>query len=83
MEYYNLLDSVFGSCATIMNENSTIYVRTDRRNFMFNTALEILQRHFPKYNTNICEKPYKKKTQTEIHANKSKETGEIDIIMTR
>ena len=29
------------------------------------------------------DRPFKKKTQTEIHGNTSKETGEIDIIMTR
>ncbi len=82
-DYYNLLDTVFGKCAALMDKQSTIYVRTDRREFTFNSTLEILQRHFPKHKTEISDRPFKKKTQTEIHGNKSNETGEIDIIMTR
>jgi len=66
-----------------MDENSTIYVRTDKREFTFNSTLEILQKHFPKHKTEIIDRPFRKKTQTEIHGNTSKETGEIDIIMTR
>lgn len=81
--YYNLLDTVFGNCAALMDKNSTIYVRTDRREFTFNSTLEILQKHFPKHKTEITDRPFRKKTQTEIHGNTSKETGEIDIIMTR
>lgn len=80
--YYNLLDTVFGNCAALMNEKSTIYVRTDRRKFTFESTLEILQKHFPCHKTEIRDKPFWKKTQTEIHGNKSNEKGEIDIIMT-
>ncbi|MDW7728118.1 MAG: hypothetical protein SCH70_13640 [Candidatus Methanoperedens sp.] len=80
--YYNLLDTVFGNCAALMDENSTIYVRTDKREFTFNSTLEILQKHFPKHKTEITDRSFRKKTQTEIHGNTSKETGEIDIIMT-
>lgn len=83
VNYYNLLDTVFGNCAALMDKNSTIYVRTDRREFTFNSTLEILQKHFPKHKTEITDRPFRKKTQTEIHGNTSKETGEIDIIMTR
>jgi len=82
-DYYNLLDTVFRNCAALMDDNSTIYVRTDRREFTFNSTLEILQLHFPKHKTEITDRPFRKKTQTEIHGNTSKETGEIDIIMTR
>lgn len=82
-DYYNLLDSVFGNCALLMDEESTIYVRTDKREYTFNTTLEILQKYFPDHRTKISKKPFKKKTQTEIHGNSSKETGEVDIIMTK
>lgn len=82
-DYYNLLDGVFGNCALLMEEESTIYVRTDKRKYTFNTTLEILKKHFPDHKTKISNKPFKKKTQTEIHGNSSKETGEVDIIMTK
>lgn len=79
--YYNLLDSVFGSCATMMEEKSTVYVRTDRRKFTFDSTLDILTKHFPHHKLEIIDSPFKKKTQTEIHGNKSIEKGEIDIIL--
>lgn len=82
-DYYNLLDGVFGNCSLLMEEESTIYVRTDKREYTFNTTLEILQKHFPDHKTKVSNKPFKKKTQTEIHGNSSKETGEVDIIMTK
>lgn len=82
-DYYNLLDNVFGNCASLMDKKSTIYVRTDRREFTFNSTLEILQRHFPKHKTEISDKPFRKRTQTEIFGNSSVESGEIDIIMSR
>ena len=80
-DYYNLLDNVFGNCAALMDKKSTIYVRTDKREFTFNSTLEILKKHFPTHKTEINDSPFRKKTQTEIHGNKSNETGEIDIIM--
>ncbi len=80
--YYRLLDTVFKNCSDFMDKKCTIYVRTDRRKFTFDTTLEILRKHFPKHKVQIMDKPYSKKTQTELHGNKSEETGEIDIIMT-
>jgi DNA modification methylase len=82
-EYCRLLDEVFGGCAHLMAEESTIYVRTDRREFTFNTTLEVLTRHFPNHEVHIQDSPFMKKTQTQIHGNSSKESGEIDIVLTR
>ncbi|MFQ5729996.1 MAG: hypothetical protein ACE5GN_06515 [Waddliaceae bacterium] len=82
-DYYNLLDNVFGNCAVLMDKKSTIYVRTDKREFTFNSTLEILQRHFPKHKTEISDKPFTKRTQTEMFGNSSVENGEVDIIMSR
>jgi hypothetical protein len=82
-EYYELLDCVFETCSEMMAKKSTIYVRTDRREFTLNSTLEILENHFPKHKVKITDNPFTKKTQTEIHGNFSSENGEIDIIMTR
>jgi len=80
-DYYKLLESVFSSCAKSMAERSTIYVRTDAREFTFNTTLEILKNCFPEHEVSIKPKPFKKKTQTELFGDTSKKPGEIDIIM--
>lgn len=84
VDYYNLLDSVFGLCSTMMDERNTIYVRTDKREYTFNSTLEILNKHFPNHKTRIIEKPLTKdtKTQTKLFGDKSMKPGEVDIIMT-
>lgn len=80
-DYCNLLDTVFGNCAILMDKKSTIYIRTDRREFTFNSTLEILKKHFPKHMVEIKDRPFTKRTQTQIGGNSSTESGEIDIIM--
>jgi DNA modification methylase len=83
VEYYNLVDIVFGNCADLMAEKSTIYVRTDAREFTLNSTFEILMKYFPKHIVKIEARPFKNKTQTEICGNKTKNPGEVDIILTR
>ena len=84
-EYYDLLDNVFGLCATMMEERSTIYVRTDKREFTLNSTREILKKLFPQHKETIIDKPLLEdtKTQTKLYGDKSMKPGEVDIIMTR
>lgn len=84
-KYYNLLDSVFGLSSAIMKDKSVIYVRTDKRDFTFNSTIEILKKHFPKHKTKILNRPLKPntKTQTQLYGDKTLKPGEIDIIMIR
>lgn len=82
--YYKLLDDVFGLSSKMMADNSTIYVRTDKREFTLNTTIKILKKHFPKHKTKIINKPLTKdtKTQTKLFGDKSMKPGEVDIILT-
>ncbi|HEX5003252.1 MAG TPA: DNA methyltransferase [Bacteroidia bacterium] len=84
-EYHELLDNVFGLCAKMMKRKSTIYVRTDKREFTLNTTLGILKKHFPKHKVEIINKPLKRntKTQTKLYGDKSMKPGEVDIILSR
>ena len=83
-EYYNLLDSVFGYSSKLMGKDSAIYVRTDKREFTFNSTLEILKKHFPHHKIQLIEKPLDNntKTQTKLYGDKSIKPGEVDIILT-
>ena len=83
--YFELLDNVFGNSALMMAEESTIYVRTDKRKYTFDTTLNILTKHFPEHEVSILNKPLKKntKTQTKLFGDKSMKPGEVDIILTR
>ena len=84
-EYYELLSNVFGLCSKMMARKSTVYVRTDKREFTFNSTLEILQKCFPKHKVEIVEKPLTElsKTQTQLFGDKSMKPGEVDIILTK
>lgn len=84
-DYYQLLNNVFGLCSQIMAEESTIYVRTDKREFTFNATLEVLKTHFPLHEVQIIDKPLSKgtKTQTKLYGDKSLKPGEVDIILIR
>lgn len=83
--YYNLLDTVLGCCAKMMKTKSTVYVRTDKREFTLKTTTDILKKHFPKHDMQVIEKPLatETKTQTKLFGDKSMKPGEVDIIMER
>jgi hypothetical protein len=85
VEYYELLDNVFGLSAQIMAEQSTIYVRTDKRDYTYTSTLEILQKHFPKHQLTISDKPIAEgiRTQTALYGQKSNKSGEVDIVLQR
>jgi len=79
--YKELLNKVFENCAKIMDEKSTIFVRTDVREFTYNSTLEILRTYFPNHELKVNESIVNKKNQTELFNNKSKKK-EIDILLT-
>jgi len=82
-EYYDLLDNVFGLCAKIMKDKSTVYVRTDKREFTLKTTLNILKKHFPNHKIETVNQELKTdtKTQTKLFGDKSMKPGEVDIIL--
>lgn len=80
-EYRELLRSVFCDAATTMASKSTVYVRTDAREFTFNTTKEVLQDAFPGWKMKIIPVPVNGKTQTSLFGDKSKKPGEMDIIL--
>lgn len=84
-EYYELLETVFGLCAKMMKKKSTIYVRTDNREYTLDTTKEILNRYFPKHRLEIAKKPLTEntKTQTKLYGDMTMKPGEVDIILTR
>ena len=82
--YSELLEKVFKSASQIMGEDSTIYVRTSKRKFTFDTTLKILKKYFPPPSWEeplIIEQPYTGRTQTHLFGDDEKKPGERDIII--
>jgi len=84
-KYEKLLDTVFGNCAFLMKDDAIIYIRTDSRAFTRDTTIRVLKEKFPNHRMECYNRPIREniKTQTILHGNTSKKTGEIDIILTR
>ncbi len=70
-----------GITTQIMKKKSTIYVRTDKRKFTFDTTIP--KNHYPEYKMRIINKPLKEdsKTQTKLYGDKTMKPGEVDIIL--
>ena len=83
IEYAELLDNVFSKCSKMMKKKSTVYIRTDARNFTLETTEKILDKYFYDFKKEICHEPVNKRTQTEVIGNRSLKKGEVDIILTR
>ena len=80
--YEKLLKDVFYNCAKLMSEKSTIFVRTDAREYTLETTKKILQDVFPFHSLFIKEQRIDTvRTQTDLFSNKSKKPGEIDLIL--
>jgi hypothetical protein len=79
--YRTLLETVFRDCAALLSRSATIYVRTDARQFTYETTLAALQLAFPERELDIAPRPFKRSTQTALFGDKSEKPGEVDIIL--
>jgi len=79
--YAELLITVFQDSQPLLDEDATIYVRTDMRKFTFETTLETLIQVFPQKHVCVVPRPVKKPTQTALYGDKSSKPGEADIIL--
>jgi hypothetical protein len=80
-EYRELLEKVFEDSARCLKRGAVIYVRTDAREFTFETTRDVLTEVFPKKQMLITYRPIIQATQTALYGDKTEKPGEIDIIM--
>lgn len=80
-EYRELLESVFRASSAIMTDNAVVYVRTDAREFTYQTTVEVLRGVFPGKTMKAIRRPFAKQTQTALYGDKSEKPGEVDIIL--
>jgi len=79
--YQELLTGVFDSCARLLAPNATVYVRTDRRDFTYQTTNAALQAAFPDKVVEELPQPFTSSTQTALYGDKETKPGEVDIIL--
>jgi hypothetical protein len=64
-----------------MTDDATVYVRTDAREYTFDTTRDVLRKCFPKKDEKLEEQPVSGETQTALYGDKTDKPGEFDIIM--
>ena len=79
--YKKLLQSVFKSAAQLLLPDSTIYVRTDAREFTRKVTEGALQAAFPDRRMEVREAPYGQATQTALFGDTEPKPGDVDLIL--
>ncbi len=80
-EYRELLLSVFGRSARMLDRGSIIYVRTAKQKFTYDTTVEVLREVFPEKRLVLKSQPFRKPTQTQLFGDRLTKEGEVDIIL--
>ncbi len=80
--YKEFLRVVFRRCAAAMADESTIYVRTDAREFTREATIAALTEAFPGKVMRVENKPLSKPSQTALFGDRSEKPGECDVILT-
>lgn len=69
-------------CKPLLKRRARVYVRTDRREFTHDTTVAALRAAFPGRKIREIDRPFEKPTQTHLFGDRSKKTGEIDLVLT-
>lgn len=82
--YRKLLDQVFMQAVQLLEENATIYVRTDSREFTYRTTLAVLRTVFPDKRVSVVRRPMLRPSQTRLFGKgtiPAVTKGEVDLIL--
>ena len=80
-EYRDLLFKVFSRAKKLLDEKSTIYVRTSKQKFTYDTTLDVVRGVFPEKGLTLKMQPFMGPTQTQLFGDRSPKEGEVDIVL--
>lgn len=83
-DYRKLLERVFAQAAQMLEEDATIYVRTDSREFTYRTTLAVLSAVFPDKRVSEVRRPMLRPSQTRLFGGRNtlvETNGEVDLIL--
>jgi len=83
-EYRRLLEHVFTRAAKLLEEDATVYVRTDSRDFTYLTTVAVLRQVFPDKCLTEVRRPMLNPSQTRLFGEASapaEKNGEVDLIL--
>ena len=83
-DYRLLLEQVFKHASEILTDDAVVYVRTDRREFTYQTTLSVLKEVFPTKHLDEIRRPLLRPSQTDLFGSQDtppEERGDIDLIL--
>lgn len=83
--YRRLLERVFMRAAEVLEEDATVYVRTDSREFTYRTTVAVLRQVFPRKRLVEVRQPMMRPSQTRLFGEgraPAENKGEVDLILT-
>jgi hypothetical protein len=82
--YRRLLERVFNEASQLLEEDATVYVRTDAREFTYATTLDVLRCVFPNKLLEEVRRPMLRVSQTHLFGElraRAGNDGEVDLIL--
>ena len=65
----------------MMKRDAVVYVRTDRREFTYQTTVQVLREAFPHKKLFRRLRPVQGPTQTQLFGNGISQPGEVDLVL--
>jgi hypothetical protein len=82
--YRQLLERVFSEASQVLEEDATVYVRTDAREYTYSTTVDVLRGAFPNKDLEEVRRPMLSVSQTHLFGDgraRAANAGEIDLIL--
>jgi DNA methylase len=84
--YRRLLERVLSETSQLLEEDATVYVRTDAREFTYHTTVEVLRSTFPDKQLDEVRRPMLRLSQTRLFGevrgqDRVEHNGEVDLIL--
>jgi hypothetical protein len=80
--YRGLLIKVFMRSKVLLANDTTVYIRTDRRQQTLQTTADVLAQMFPRHEMTVHSRPHRRPTQTRLFGHADPRVGEVDFILT-
>lgn len=80
-EYHELLFRAFSLSRKLLVDDSTVFVRTSKQKFTYETTLSVVRSVFPEKALMLKMQPFQGPTQTHLFGDRSEKEGEVDIVL--
>jgi hypothetical protein len=81
LDYVDMLQAIFADSKRLLSHDAVVYVRTDAREFTYESTLEALERTFPTKKLRAEKRSSPTTTQTALFDSEVRSRAEVDLVM--